>query len=152
MKSETIGRAALLGAISGMRTFSGPVALNLRLRQTGAGSRGGELLTGGLANTLLPIAAVGELVSDKLPNVPDRIEALPLGGRAAMGAVVGGIVAAEEDGNVLLGGLIGALAAIATAHAAYHARKQLPVPAWAGGLIEDGIVISAAALAAYADD
>ncbi len=62
-----------------------------------------------------------------------------------MGALVGGVIARERGGNVVLHGLAGASAAVIAAHLAYRARKALPLPGLAGGLLEDSIVTGIAA-------
>jgi uncharacterized membrane protein len=134
MNTASFSQTLALGTITGMRSMAGPAALANRY--------------GGIWKPLLAIMAAGEMVADKTAIVPDRTDALPLAGRAFMGALVGGVVAHEEHGNLVLGALLGASTAVLAAHLAYHARKGLPVPSALGGAIEDGIVMAIAALAA----
>jgi uncharacterized membrane protein len=129
MNPATAARAATLGAICGMRSFSGPAVLSLRLEHPAA--------------RFLPVLAAGEMIADKTPFVPDRIEPLPLAGRAFTGALTGALLARQEGGSAVLGGFIGAAAAVALAHIAYRARKRAPIGSVMGGLIEDGLVIAA---------
>ena len=136
MNNASFSQTIALGTITGMRSMAGPAALARRY--------------GGIWKPLLAVMAAGEMVADKSPLVPDRTDALPLAGRAFMGALVGGVVAHEEDGNLLLGALLGASTAVLAAHLAYHARKGLPVPPALGGMIEDAIVMAIAGLAARA--
>ena len=128
MNAATLSETVLLGALSGMRSMSGVAAL---------ASRQGGALRGATA-----VMALGEMIADKTPFVGDRIDPLPLAGRAVLGAVVGAIVAHEEDANVVIGGLIGASTAIAVAHLAYHARKRLPLSNVVGGMAEDALVVA----------
>ena len=120
--NETVG----LGVITGMRSMAGPAALALRHQ--------------GLFRRLVPLLALGEMVADKTPGIGDRIDPIPLAGRALMGALVGGVIARERGGNMVLHALVGASAAVVAAHLAYRARKALPLPGLAGGLLEDSIV------------
>jgi uncharacterized membrane protein len=93
----------------------------------------------------MPALALSEMVLDKTPVVGDRVDALPLAGRALIGALTGGFVAREQRDNVVLGGLLGAASAIVVAHLAYHTRKRLPLTSVGGGLVEDIVVLAIAA-------
>lgn len=130
MNTRTLGETVALGAISGMRSMSGPAVLAMRARKQNAVTRA------------IPVLAVGEMIADKLPFMGDRIDPLPLAGRALMGALVGGFLAREDDGNVILGGLIGAATAVIVAHLAYRARMIASDRLGASaGFIEDGLVV-----------
>ncbi len=130
MTDSTLTRIVALGGLSGMRSMAGIAAL--------AWSRPG------IARSLTALAAAGEMVADKTPFVGDRIDPLPLSGRALMGALVGVLVAGEQGENRLAGGLLGAGTAVAAAHLAYRARKRLPMSGVAGGLLEDGVALALA--------
>jgi|SRR5829696_2609496 len=127
MSSTTLGRTIALGALTGMRALAGPMALARTHRSSLIG----------------PLTLLGgaEMVADKTPFVGNRIDPLPLAGRAAIGALVGGVVAREGRESVVLGGLLGASAAIAAAHLAYYVRTRLGVSNVAGGGLEDAVVI-----------
>jgi hypothetical protein len=58
-----------------------------------------------------------------------------------MGALTGVIVARARQDQLVLGGGIGAFAALMTTYLAYHTRRRLPVGRVLGGLIEDGVVV-----------
>jgi len=132
MRNSTARKTLALGALTGMRSMAGPATLALR--------------HGGLLGRVVGLLAASEMVADKTTLVPDRIDAGPLVGRAVLGAVVGGVVCYEDEENVLLGALLGASAAVVTAHLAYQARKRLPVSNAVGGMIEDAVVIGCGAL------
>jgi hypothetical protein len=127
MNSTALCRTIALGALTGMRTFAGPLAL----ARTHRGNLTGVLAAFGGA----------EMVADKMPFIGNRIDAAPLATRAAVGALVGGIAAHEARENVVFGCLVGASAAIAAAHLAYYVRRRLPVSNVAGGALEDAVVI-----------
>ena len=128
MTTALLGRTVALGALTGMRSMAG---LTILARGTG----------GGLLPRLLTTAAAGEMVADKTAVVGDRVDTLPLTGRAVMGALAGGIVAHQEQGNLLLGAMVGATAAVIVTHLAYRIRTQLPVSSRVGGVLEDGVVV-----------
>lgn len=129
MKTSTLTDTLALGALTGMRSMAGPLTLALR--------HGGALTRGLMA------MAAGEMIADKTPYVGNRIDPLPLGGRAAMGAAVGLLIAREARENMLVGAMIGAAAAVAAAHLAYRLRKALPLSAVVGGILEDAVVMGA---------
>ena len=125
-----MGKAVALGAMSGMRSMAGPAVLAINAEEQTALTRA------------VPVMAIGEMIADKTPFIGNRIDPLPLAGRAFMGAIVGGLIAREEDASVVLGGFIGAATAVIVAHLAYRARiyasDRLGSSA---GFIEDGVVV-----------
>jgi uncharacterized membrane protein len=126
--------AALLGAATGMRTCSGIGALALRRR-----------LGGPPVRLALIASAAGELVIDKLPGVPPRIQPPQLAGRVGVGAFAGHRAAGPG------GAAAGAAAALGSAFVTYHARRllseRLPVPDPVVGAAEDVFALGCAALA-----
>jgi uncharacterized membrane protein len=149
MKATTIKHAAALGALSGMRSMAGLTTLSRRFGKRRSRHRAGRLLSNRLVRRALPVLAIGELIADKLPFLPDRTTPLPLAGRALIGSVLGGLVATEERASVLLGAGIGAVTAVATAYVAVHARKfahdRLSIPDAVVGGFEDTLVLGLAA-------
>lgn len=127
MNDESIRRIIALGAITGMRSMAGAAALAVQ--------------HGGMSRRVVPVLAAAEMIADKTPAIGSRIEAAPLAARAVMGAIVGCIIAMEDNRNQLAGAALGATAAVIAAHLAYHARKSLPVSTAVGGMIEDAVVI-----------
>jgi uncharacterized membrane protein len=127
MNASTLNDTILLGALSGMRSMAGPAALAFH--------------EGSPLKRVVSLLAASEMAADKTSVVGDRIDPLPLAGRAAMGALVGAVVAKREHGNVLAAAVVGAAAAVAVAHLAYRVRTRLPVNSSVGGVLEDAIVI-----------
>ena len=126
----TINKIVALGAVTGMRGTAGLATL-ARTHQ-------------GVARSLTALAAAGEMILDKTSVVGNRIDPLPLAGRAIIGASVGVLIAREHDANALVGAVLGAATALVVAHIAYHARKRLASSNVAGGLIEDTLVVAIA--------
>jgi uncharacterized membrane protein len=117
-------RALGLGAISGLRSMSGPALLsraaakgNLSLDGTALSFLGSPRLS----KTLL-VMALGELVVDKLPATPSRTALPPLLGRAASGTLVGAALFASEGRRVAAGAALGSSAAVAAAFAGERLR------------------------------
>ena len=102
-------------------------------------------ISGGAAK----LFAFGELIADKMPNIPDRIDPGPLLGRVAAGALVGSIAGGRTRRNRGESAVIGGLVAFASAHATYRMRRALcaRLPAVAAALVEDAIVVGVAATA-----
>jgi len=135
LSSSPLVRAVALGFTGGMRTFT-PLAV-LSLRGSAFPGRRGRLLL---------VAALGELIGDKVPAAPSRLSAPALGGRMASGALAGHAVAARA------GVLPGAAAALAGAFAGQRARQALAArtkwPDVCCGLVEDAAAVTVAAVAA----
>ena len=120
----------LLAAASGARTMAGVVAI--------------------LPRTPPRLLAAAELIADKVPSAPNRVDPALILGRIAAGVVVGVVVAGRtgrnREGFALMGGLI----AFASTHATYRMRRVLSnrLPSMAAALVEDAIVVGAAAAGA----
>ena len=93
MNAVTLKRIVVLGALTGMRSMAGLAML--------------ALPHPGVARPVMALAAAGEMIADKTSLVGDRVDALPLAGRAIIGALVGALIAREDDQNALLGGMVG---------------------------------------------
>jgi len=93
--------------------------------------------------------AISELIADKLPFTPNRLNAGPLASRIASGAICGAAVCAVKR-PLAAGALLGGLGAIAGALAGHHVRKSLSrdMPDFATGLLEDALAVGGGALVA----
>jgi len=140
-------RALGLGAISGLRSMSGP-ALVSRAASTGRLSLEGTafaFLGSSRVSKALLVAALGELVGDKLPMTPSRTSTPPLLGRAASGALLGAALFVSEGRRAAPGAVLGSSAAVAAAFAGERLRALagektgLPDPVLA--LVEDAVVL-----------
>jgi uncharacterized membrane protein len=97
------------------------------------------------------LAAVGELVGDKLPFTPSRLDPLPLAGRLGFGGAAGAVVARAAGGPAILGLAAGAAGGLLGAFGGYRARVAagratgVPDPVW--GAVEDAVAVSIGLLA-----
>jgi uncharacterized membrane protein len=143
----SVSRVLGLGAITGLRSLSGPAFVcraashgHLDLEGTPIAFLGSPRLSKALV-----VMELGELVGDKLPMTPSRTSPPPLLGRAASGAVVGAVVFFSEGRNATIGAALGSAAAIVAAFAGERLRALavektgLPDPAVA--LAEDATVL-----------
>jgi hypothetical protein len=130
--SSALRDAAVLGGVSGMRTFTGLGVLALRKRIQRQPTR-----------YLLMAGAVGELVGDKSPMASARTSPPAYAGRIAAGAIAGRLVAGAT------GAAVGAGTAAASTAATYKLRKDLgaTLPDPALGAIEDALALGLAAAA-----
>jgi uncharacterized membrane protein len=140
-------RALGLGAISGLRSLSGPAFVSR------AASRGDldldrtvfAFLGSPRISKALVLMELGELVGDKLPATPSRTSPPPLFGRAASGALVGAAIFVSEGRRATTGAALGSTAAIVAAFAGEGLRALtvektgFPDPVVALG--EDAIVL-----------
>ena len=146
----TYADAALLGALAGGRSMAAPALLAEYLRRQGPAAslrRPFNLLANPRAALLFKVAALGEVIADKLPTTPNRIESGPLAGRMAAGALAGISLAMRADASPLAGAVVGGAAAAAGSYAGYALRRwlgqRLPIPDPFLGLAEDILVYGA---------
>lgn len=123
--------AVLLGLAAGLRSASAPAALAL-------GGRFGP----GRPRRLAPAFALGEIVADKLPFVPSRTSAGPLGGRIASGALSGGARGGSRAA------VAAAALAVVAAYGGQHTRQWLGRHTdrsdWQLALMEDALAYALA--------
>ncbi|WP_299754939.1 DUF4126 family protein [uncultured Pontibacter sp.] len=154
---KTLYKTLAMGALAGMRSLSAPALLSRALNENKNGALAATplkyLQNKYVANTLTGLAAT-ELLGDKIPGVPDRIEVPSLLFRATSGAVVGAAVYASNHEKLLKGAAIGAAAAVAATYLSFYLRKTLcekttiadPVI----GALEDALVLGSGLKAARA--
>ncbi len=124
-------QAACLGAVAGMRSMGAPALVATHL------TRAGHLQPAAFTHSRLswlgtPRAALvfqclgaGEIVGDKLPKTPSRLDPGPLFGRALFGGLCGAALCLDGGESPALGAALGAASAVASAFAFYHLRHAL---------------------------
>jgi uncharacterized membrane protein len=105
---------------------------------------------------LAALTALGELVGDKLPKTPGRLEEGPFIGRLALGATTGAGVAAAFGRSRVAGGILGGIGAAAGSVLGSQYRaivaERTDVPDWVWGLLEDITAVAVGLIATRADD
>lgn len=137
--TTTIVRAAAVGAVCGLRTFTAPAIL-------AANGSWGD----GAPARLLPAAGVGELVADKLPMMPPRSDPPAFAGRVLSGAACGWTVSRLAGKAGVPATVAGALAAAASIVPSQKLRAALgrrtgvadPLLAIAEDLLAVGVVLA----------
>lgn len=133
-----------MGAISGLRSMMAPALLSRALgARVGRGGGLVRLLAKPVAGRLLPLLAAGEMAADKHPNMPARIQPMPLLGRATLGALVG----AWAGTSRVRGAVLGAVGAVGGSFLGYWARSLVAgrsrAVQVAAGLMEDAVAFGA---------
>lgn len=144
----SLRQAITLGAVSGLRSMAGLATLvdhASRVPYANGNASLPDVLRARNTARLLRVLQIGEMVTDKLPFTPNRVDPLPLMGRAMFGGLVGALAYKQDR---LAGGLAGASMAVIGAYMGYRVRKQLgtenhiPDPILA--IIEDAITVTLA--------
>src|SRR3954447_26335354 len=138
---EAVLGSVLLGAASGARGQLGVATVVARSDPSLPG-----IFRHPWTRRLLVAAAVRELVVDKLPATPSRLEPAGIAGRLAMGALAGGLFAQTRRAPWFPAAAIGAASAIVAAKIGHDVRARLaqraPDPAIA--VVEDALALGLA--------
>ena len=154
MDTLTTLSAAALGWVAGMRSMSAPALTAAALGSRRQRRTPAKQLASPLARRLLVLAAAGEMLADKHPDIPPRTDAMPLAGRIGSGALVGAAVAAARGHSRIGGALVGGVMAGASSFVMQRARGEVgeatgtPDPVIAVG--EDVLTVVAGTAAASA--
>ncbi len=136
-------RSVTIGFAGGLRSLMPLALLSAHLEREGPDIADGgwvlDLLASRWAVTVLAVAALAELVADKLPFVPARIDPLPLAGRVVLGGTASSLASLAEGRSSDTGAWVGALGAVAGSVTGYWLRMRLPLPSLLLGLLEDGL-------------
>lgn len=139
-----------IGTLAGMRTSSAPAITSQilshhhsRLLENSPLSFMQSKL---VANTLT-LLTLGEVIGDKLPSTPNRVEPASVAFRCLSGALAGASIYKATGGNVLVGILLGSATAAASTYLSFLVRKTTvektklfdPII----GAIEDALVVGA---------
>ena len=95
------------------------------------------------------MAVTGELVGDKLPKTPSRLEPPGLIARIALGAVAGAVLARVASRPMVPAALVAASAAVVSAKVGHDLRSRASqhLPPLAVAVAEDVLAIGLAAVA-----
>jgi uncharacterized membrane protein len=118
--------AFLIGVVSGLRSMAAPAAVSwaAQLGYLSIGDTWLAFLSFRWARWVLSIAALGELIGDKLPFTPSRRTPVPFVARILSGGLCGGAIGATL-GNLYPGIVFGVVGAVAGTFGGYAARTRL---------------------------
>ena len=143
----------LLGTVGGLRTMT-PLAVLCWFTYAGhlPLDAGWDAWAAKLPVAIIfTIAALGEILADKTPWIPDRIAPGPLVGRLLVGALIGAIVADGLNGSGTEGIILGLLGALVGTYGGFLIRKDLVqrvgLKDWHVAIAEDMIAVAFAIFA-----
>jgi uncharacterized membrane protein len=145
MNTSSLELAALAGAATGLRSTVAVAAL------VTAGAPGlPHQLIGQAARAAALLGVAGELVADKLPSTPSRLEPTGLGVRLALAATAGAVLARGAKDPVLPAVVVAAAAALLSTQIGHDIRAAASkrVPPLAAAAVEDTVALGLAAASA----
>lgn len=136
----------LLGFLTGWRSMSGIalVCWGIHLGWLGVAHTALFFLGSPIALIVFSVLAAGELIADKLPQIPNRTDIGPLIARMVFGALCGWVLAVNGHASVMAGAVCAAAGAVIGAYAGFYARRAITrsgVKDFAVALIEDVIAV-----------
>jgi uncharacterized membrane protein len=119
--------ALAIGFVAGLRSMTAPAAVSWAACLGWIDLHGSPLQWMGsrLAVVVFSVAALAELVADKLPKTPSRTAPGPLIGRIVLGGLAGASLALSATGSWLTGAVLGGIGAVIGAFAGYETRRRL---------------------------
>jgi uncharacterized membrane protein len=117
----------LLGSVTGLRSMSGPALVCWGIHLGWLNVVGSPLFFLGhpVSLVVFSVLALGELVGDKLPQIPNRIDPGPLVARMVFGGMSGWVLALSGHAPVVAGVACAVTGAVAGAFAGFNFRRRL---------------------------
>ena len=139
-----------IGVVAGLRALAAPAVLAwaAKRRWIRLGNSPFATIISAKASKRITGLAVSELIADKLPFTPSRLNAGPLASRIVSGAVCGATIYGVVKKPLAEGAVLGGVGAIAGAFSGYHMRKRLSgdMPSLGVAVLEDALAIGGAVL------
>ncbi len=153
-RNDALVRAVMLGAVGGMRSQMPLALLAWSARERQFAVDAGPPLSVLRSPKTLPVAAIlagGELIGDKLPMTPSRLEPGALAARFVVGGLAGAALALDAGQSPLEGVAAGMVGAGLGAYGGYQIRRWLgaasgvpdPVVAIGEDMVAIGIGVTA---------
>jgi len=123
---NTFLKVIQLSVLAGMRGAMAPAFVSHYVAHQPAKETDSQLLhlfRSPTTANVTKVMALGEIVGDKLPQAPDRIEPAGLVGRIVSGATCGAVLSEAEREDVKLGAVLGGVGAVAGSYAFFYLRK-----------------------------
>jgi len=136
----------LLGCVTGLRTMSGPalVCWGIHLGWLTVSGSPLAFLASPVLLVVFSMLAAGELVGDKLPQIPNRTAPGPLVARMVFGGMSGWVLAQSGHATVVAGIGCAVAGAVIGAFAGFYARRAITrrgVKDFPVALVEDAIAV-----------
>jgi uncharacterized membrane protein len=137
----------LIGVVCGLRSMTAPalVCWGAYLGWLDVKESYMAFLASTVALVVFSLCAVGELIADKFPKIPQRTSAGPLALRVIVGGMCGGAIAVSGGAGIVMGFLLGDLGGLVGAFAGYLTRRVLTtrwrLPDFPVALVEDLIAV-----------
>jgi uncharacterized membrane protein len=139
--------AFLIGCVCGLRSMTGPAVVCWGAHLGWLQLDGSKLsfLHNNISLAVFTLLAIVELVADKLPFTPSRIQGGSLVVRFLFGVLCGVALCLAGSAAWLPGALLGGIGGVAGAYAGYHLRRWLTLdrglPDIAVALLEDLVAV-----------
>ena len=136
-----------IGVIAGLRALTAPAVFAWAAHLHWINLQGTHLAFMGtiVAMAIFTLAAIGEIVNDKLPKTPPRTATPSLIIRIVMGALAAATLSAGIGGSLWIGALLGGVGAVVGTFGGYYARtglvKALHSPDFVIALVEDAVAV-----------
>ena len=147
---ETYAKSFGLGVVIGMRALVGPALLSRQLARTPSvkqPTKSIHYLTQPPVKIGLSVLAGTEILTDKLPGIPDRTVPFQFGGRILPGGSCGAVLSEVEGESILWGSVAGGIGAVAGTLVFFNLRQWLhhetSLPDSLVALAEDVLCVSA---------
>ena len=118
-----------IGVVAGLRSLTAPAAIAwaanlgwLNLEESPF-----AFMASAGAVAAFSLFAIGELIADKLPQIPKRTALLGLAARILMGGFCGACLCAANKESLFIGAALGVVGAVIGAFGGYEIRKRLAV-------------------------
>jgi uncharacterized membrane protein len=136
-----------IGVIAGLRALSAPATVSWAAHLGWIQLAGSHLswMSSIITVAIFTLAAIGEIVNDKLPKTPPRTAPPSIVIRMVTGAFAAATLSVGTGGPLWIGALLGAIGALIGTFGGYYVRtgvvKALHSPDWPIALIEDAVAI-----------
>jgi uncharacterized membrane protein len=148
MNSHLVLLLALgIGMIAGLRALTAPATVSWAayLHWIQLSGSHFSFMNSIIAVVILTLAAIAEIVNDKMPKTPARTALPSLVIRLVLGAFAAATLMVGVGGSIEMGALLGLIGALIGTYGGYYVRtgvvKALHSPDWPIALVEDAIAI-----------
>ena len=148
MNSSLVVLLALgIGLVTGLRSLTGPALVCWAAHLGWLNLEGSRLtfMESTVATYAFSTMALGELIADKLPFIPNRTSPGPLFGRVVLGALSGAALCVARGYSSVIGAIFGGVGGVIGAFVGYRARtgfvKTSRLPDWLMAVLEDLVAV-----------